>query len=195
MEIKRVQKSNKKIIREISRIHYSVLTESFLNNFGLDFLERIYTNLLESKDCILLVCEENEVVVGYALAFTDYSKFFQTAISKKILLGLSVVATLLRKPSFIKKILPSILKRQKEGNHAELQFIAVTQENRGKNIGTKLIEQLNLELKLKGIKNYLVGTKSENILSNQFYKKIGFKHVSVKYYFGDKLNFYISPDI
>ncbi|MES3005134.1 MAG: GNAT family N-acetyltransferase [Patescibacteria group bacterium] len=196
MEIKRIHKPDEKTIREISRIHYSVLTESFLNNFGLSFLEKVYTNLLESPDSILLVSEENEVITGYALAFTGYSKFFRTAIcNNRLALGTIVIKKILQKPSFVFKIASSLFNSTKEDGHAELQFIAIIPESQGKNIGTRLINLLNEEFRLKNITNYYVGTKAENPLSNQFYRKLGFKQISTKQYFGDKLNFYISPNI
>lgn len=196
MEIKRIQNPNKKIIDEISRIHYSVLTESFLNNFGLNFLQIIYTNLLKSKNAILIVSEENDNIIGYALAYSDYSKFFKTAISENfIMIGLIVLGKILQKPKILIKLVSTLFKSNTETEHAELQFIAVTPTNQGKNIGTKLIEKLNIEFGQSNIKNYFVGTKTDNLLSNNFYKKLGFKMIYTKKYFGDQLNFYISPNI
>ena len=91
------------------------------------------------------------------------------------------------------KLISSLFKTSNETPHAELQFIAIKPEHQGKNIGTKLVDALNREFSKAHIKNYVVGTKSSDKLSNKFYQKLGFIKSYTKNYFGDELNFYISP--
>ena len=193
MEITRLNSTDSKAIEEISEIHLSVLTESFLNNFGLEFLKIIYENLLHSKNSILIVSRENSKITGYLLAVTDYSKFVEVAVSKKKFdLAKAVMRTLLNKPQLIYKLATSLLKVSKEDPHAELQFIAILPECQGQGLGSKLMEELKMELEKIGIKQYHVGTKASNELSNRFYQKLGFPKAYTKNYFGDELNYYIS---
>ena len=194
MEIQKITKVNEEIIEQISKIHLKVLEESFLNNFGIEFLNIIYKNLLESKNSIVLGSFERGKITGYLLAVIDYSKVLKVAVSKKLLyLTYLVIKTLIKNPKLAVKMITSILKAGKEDSHPELQFIAILPEEQGKNLGTKLIEELNREFLKIGIGEYFVGTKSSNELSNKFYLKLGFKLSHTKKYFGDDLNYYKSP--
>ncbi len=196
MEIKRINNSDPQIAEEIAKIHQSVLIDSFLNNFGLKFLKIIYENLLQSNDSITLVSEENGKITGFLVAVPDYSKFLKIATSKKkIRLLDTILMTLKWKPWLTYKIIFSLFKVSKENPHTELQFIAVVPEYQSQGIGTKLIDQLKKELTGLGIKKYLVGTKSSDELSNKFYQRLGFTKAYTKKYFGDELNYYLSPEI
>lgn len=196
MEIKRLINPDSETISYVAKIHYSVLTESFLNNFGLEFLEIIYENLARSKNSILLVSSENTNVMGYLLAVTNYSKFFKIATSgKKMQLVIIILKTLVKKPNLAYKLISYIFNVSEEDFHAELQFIAILPKYQGQGLGTKLIEQLKTELSLLNIKKYFVGTKASDELSNRFYQKMRFTKVYIKTYFGAELNYYLSPEI
>ncbi|MEQ1561654.1 MAG: GNAT family N-acetyltransferase [Nitrospira sp.] len=196
MEIKRITNYDPKTIGVVAGIHYKILTESFLNNFGLSFLEIIYKNLSESKYSIFLVIEEDKGIKGFLLAMTDYSHFLSEAISKnKIKIISIIIKSIIKKPSIAYKIATSLLEVSKESPHAELQFVAILNGYQGLGWGTKILEKLNQEFKNVGIKKYVVGTKSENELSNKFYQKLGFVKTYTKTYFGEELNYYTSPEI
>ncbi len=194
MEIKKITRGSDEAVDQISSIHLNVLGESFLNNFGIDFLKIIYRNLIESQNSIVLGSFEDKKITGYLLAVRDYSKFLKTTTSnRKLSLTYIVIKTVLRKPELLKKILTSLVKTRDENSHAELQFIALLPEAQGKNLGTELVQELNREFLKIGIKEYIVGTKSSNELSNKFYNRLGFMLSHKKEYFGDELNYYKSP--
>ncbi len=90
--------------------------------------------------------------------------------------------------------IPSII-FSKDKPHAELQFIAVLPEQQNKGLGKEMMGIMGSELVARGINQYYVGTKKDNILSNNFYQKHGFVFSHTKRYFGDTLNYYISPDV
>lgn len=196
MEIKKLNNTDSDTIKEVSEIHFTTLNESFLNNFGKDFLEIIYRNHLKSNNSILLVSLNDNETTGFLLALKDYSKFFITSLSsQKHRLVFLVFKKILLEPLLLWKILVSLFTLSKEKPHAELQFIAVLQSEQGKNVGTMLIQELNKELKKIGVNEYFVGTKSSNQLSNKFYLKNNFTKSHTKKYFGDELNFYKSPPL
>ena len=195
MEIKRLINPDSKTITKIAEIHQSVLIESFLNNFGLKFLEIIYKNLLLSPYTIFLVAYENEKITGFLLAVTDYSKFFKLATTKeKSKLVAITLKTLVLKPQITYKLISSLLQVSKEESHAELQFIAILPDYQGQNIGTRLVDELKKAFLSFGIKKYYVGTKANDQLSNKFYLKVGFDKVYTKTYFGEKHNYYLSSE-
>lgn len=193
MEIRKLNNSDADKIPEVSNIHFTILNESFLNNFGEKFLDIVYKNLLQSNNSILLASFENNKITGFLLALKDYSKFFKTSLSnQKLRLVFLIFKKILLKPILLWKIFVSLFTLSKEKPHAELQFIAVIKSEQGKNIGTKLMQELCVELKRSGINEYFVGTKSSNELSNRFYIKNNFTKSYTKKYFGDELNFYKS---
>lgn len=71
----------------------------------------------------------------------------------------------------------------------DLDWIAVSQNERGKGIGRKLIEEMESDLKKRGVRTIIVETSSreEYNLTRYFYEKLGYKLISViKDYYKDK---------
>lgn len=196
MDIKILHQLKEPELTRLVSLHDQVLTESFLNNFGLEFLGLIYQNLAQAPDIILLVAYDNGQIAGYALATTDYSRFITTAFSqRRVKLFCLMIKNLLRKPGAALKLLwslPAILLTKKEP-HPELQFIALDPASQGQGFGHQLMAALKSEFLKRGIHQYYVGTKADNLLSNRFYQKLGFSPVAPKTYFGDRLNCYLSP--
>ena len=195
MEIKLLTNPSDTEIEEIIQIHMKVLTESFLNNFGNKFLEIIYKNLSKSKNTIILIVK-NEKIDGFALATKNYSDFFADALAKKIIgVMLEVLKGIIKKPTITPKLLRSVPEMlfKKNEPHAELQFIAISPNLQGRGFGTLILNKLDEEFSKIGVNSYLVGTKEDNTLSNNFYKKNGFIFSHTKKFFGDTLNYYDSP--
>jgi len=155
-------------------------------------------NLLDCPDTIFIIATENNRLIGFALAMTDYSKFLTTALKKdRSTLLLEIGWTLLKNPTTAFKLsfsLPGILLSSSHP-HAELQFIAISPLYQGCGVGTQILSHLARELSSRKIKAYYVGTKAENTLSNQFYRKLGFQFSHSKKYFGDLFNYYVSPGL
>lgn len=196
MEIRKINKADASTTENIVSIHLTVLTESFLNNFGRKFLETIYVNIINSQESICLALYENDKIEGFALATKDYSTFFSNAIREnRFILFWELSTNLLLKPLNIYKLLKSLpnMVFTKEIPHAELQFLGVSPEFQGKGFGSALIERLGEEFKKVGVSEFYVGTKAEDPLSNKFYQKIGFAKKYSKTYFDKELNYYLSP--
>jgi ribosomal protein S18 acetylase RimI-like enzyme len=197
MEIKQISRNESNILEEIVDIHATVLRESFLTNFKRKFLHILYSNLISSPETILLVAMDKGKVAGFALAVTDYSKFIKNALSARLFeAGVLVLIHSVLHPQVLYKLLLSLphLLFGKASKNAELQFIALQPEFQGQKIGEALLHRLAMEFHSRSITHYLVSTKFDNTRSNNFYIKNGFTFSHVVKYFGEKLNYYISPD-
>jgi ribosomal protein S18 acetylase RimI-like enzyme len=72
----------------------------------------------------------------------------------------------------------------------ELQFIAIGQEYQHQGLGRKILNFINNMLYSLHQERMIVGTKSKNNNSNEFYKHLGFKFMGKTIIFGDEQNFY-----
>lgn len=196
MEIKQINAVDPKIVDAIVSIHQNVLTDSFLNNFGIEFLKIIYTNLIQSSEIICLIAYEGNGIEGFALATKDYSFFLKSALSKNKLRAVYSMSThVILRPAVVWKLmlsLPEIL-FSKDIPHAELQFIAITPKSQGKGLGSALMNKLKEKYRAEGLNEFYIGTKADNLLSNKFYQKIGCVKKYSRKYFGDKMNYYVYP--
>ena len=109
---------------------------------------------------------------------------------------LQIIISSLKNPLLLIKLIQWRLKpSHKNKIKPELQFFAIDKKFQGQGWGKKLIKKLAEEFKKEEIKQYRVGTKADNTLSNNFYKKSGFEFFYKDNFFGDKFNYYISPEI
>ena len=61
--------------KEIGRIHKECLHKSFLATLGERFLTLLYKTLIEYKNGILIVAEDNGKIVGFVSATTNIGDF------------------------------------------------------------------------------------------------------------------------
>jgi ribosomal protein S18 acetylase RimI-like enzyme len=195
MQILRAQKLNPSELEQVVNLHYKVLDESFLNNFGKNFLRIAYRTNVSSKNNIVILVKKNDEVIGYLVATIDGDKFNQEIINKNFLaLSWEIFKASLTNPKLALKVIKWKFKPPHENKiKPELQFIAIDPNNQGKGLGTKMLKMLNQEFRSQGIKQYRVGTKAQNKLSNAFYQKLGFKPFYQVELFGDRFNYYLSP--
>ncbi|MBI2596290.1 GNAT family N-acetyltransferase [Candidatus Daviesbacteria bacterium] len=195
MHIQLTQNLNKSELSQITNLHYQVLKESFINNFGVNFLKIAYKNIVLNPKNIFFILRERRKIFGFLVATEDDAQFNKSVIytnfSKLIL---EILKSFIPHPLLSLKLIPwffsSIRIKQ---DLPELKFIAINPLLQRRGWGSKLLIKLNNEFQKRGIRNYRVGTKSMNKNSNNFYKKSGFSFLGKKQMFGDSFNFYISP--
>lgn len=194
MRIQKLQKLSQQELLQIVDIHYSVLTESFINNFGKVFLKIAYQTIFKDPINICFLVKDNNKVTGFLVATINGEKFNKNIIRRNFfVLCFYILKSSLLNPQLIYKLVRWVFAPTGKRLSPELQFIALTQEAQGRGIGTKLINHLNNEFKERKILKYRVGTKAANKTSNSFYKKLKFKFIHQEVFFGDKYNYYISP--
>ena len=197
MRILKVQKLSQSELERIVNLHYKILDESFLNNFGKNFLKVVYLTIVPSKTNITILTKEGENVIGFLVATKNGDEFNQEVIQKNFLkLSWEILKSSFLRPSLITRVIQWKFKPAHQNKiKPELQFIAIDPRYQGQGIGTKMLKMLSQEFKKDGINQYRVGTKAQNELSNAFYQKLGFKEFYKNSFFGDDFNYYLSPSI
>lgn len=183
-----------KDIDKIADLHFKVLEESFINNFGIKFLKIAYKSILRNKNNIVLTVRDKKKIVGILVAAKN-SKLFDFSVIKEEFFPLigEVIKACFQRPELLVKLSHwffSIYLFEKK--IPELRFIALSPEYQNKGLGSKLISKLNKIFEEQGITQYQVATKKDNKKSNRFYKKLGFVFFKSKSFFGDKFNYYLS---
>ena len=76
-----IQKATANDIDAIVRIHEAAFPDFFLTSLGAGFLKLFYTSVMNHKDGVLLVCENEERVIGFC-AGTMLSSGFNSKLIK-----------------------------------------------------------------------------------------------------------------
>lgn len=197
MQISQTHQLNHSELNQLVKLHTSQLHESFLNNLGSHFLYILYKTIIESDNTIFLIAKNEDIIIGYAAATKNNSIFQKEVIFKNIWkLTLIILKNVFIRPRVVYKIIQwSLTSSPNRIAPSELQFIAIDTPFQNQGIGSRFIEKLSNVYKMDGISKYCVGTKANNITSNNFYIKKGFKFVSRFQLFGDEFNYYISPKL
>jgi ribosomal protein S18 acetylase RimI-like enzyme len=194
MQLLKTNKLKQSELKQIVDIHLKELNESFLNNFGSNFLEVIYPAIFFNKNNICLLVLDKESVVGFLVATKDGDRFNQDLIKEKFyLLSKEIIRSSIKNPLLLVEIVKWKMRPPNDNKiKPELQFIAIKKDYQNKGLGKKLITELNKEFRKAGIKEYRVGTKADNLNSNRFYQHLGFKDFYKDDFFGDKFNYYLA---
>ncbi len=192
MKIERIQKLNKQTLDEITDLHFKVLSESFINNFGREFVKISYIAILKNLKNIFFIATENGKFVGYLVATPNGEEFNKKVFLQSFWkLSWELLKSFTRNPFLILYLAHwFFLSLKRNDINPEIKYIAVNPKYQGKGVGTKLVNRLNIEFRKSSINQYKVGTKANSIGSNNFYQKLGFSYYDTKTFFGDKFNFY-----
>lgn len=175
-----VKPASKKSIDEIVKVHTSAFPGFFLTQLGDNFLKLYYKSVLKSKAGILLVCIEQDEVVGFCAACTK-SKNFNSKLIKEnlceyILEGIKLVFT---KPKALMRLYNNMSKTSSDvedkGEYAELMSIGVRKKIQNKGVGKALLKELEKILKCECIKQLSLTTDmTDNEKTLSFYSNYGF---------------------
>lgn len=172
--------ADKKVIGQITDIHLKTFTGFFLTFLGKGFLNELYTGYMEHEKSGLLVAEENGKILGFLAYSEELGGLYKYLIKRKLIkFAWYSFWAFLRKPSSMMRLLRAFLKPKesvREENYIELASIGVLPEEKGKNIGTKLIERLQAMFDAERFMYIKLETDAENNESvNSFYIKNGFR--------------------
>jgi ribosomal protein S18 acetylase RimI-like enzyme len=195
VEILRVFNLSKSEQEQVVDLHHHVLEESFLNNFGKDFLRTAYQFMVEDPENIVILALEYNQVLGFAVATLNGDTFSQRVMQAEYP---RLLWEILKSSALRPQILSRLLEWKLSPTHQhsikpELQFLAIEKTHQRQGIGTEIIRTLAEEFNKSGIKRYRVGTKTQNPVSNTFYQKVGFSFIDQENIFGDAFNYYCSP--
>ncbi len=196
MQIKRVHDLTPTELETITNIHSRVLNDSFLNNFGKKFIKLSYKIISKNQDDIFFVVKNNSIIIGFLVA-TKTGRLFSNRqfLQNFWSLNKEIIFSALKNPSLIFELLSWFLIKLKITDKTpELQFLAISPKYQRKGLGTKLLKKLMEEFKKSDIKYFIVGTKAKNNISNEFYLRNNFNFAYSQKFFGDKFNYYNSPN-
>jgi len=183
-------------IDQVAEIHSRSLPDDFLTSIGMTFLKGVfYRGLLESPAGFGYVDMQDGQVRGFVTGSYKSEKTYKEIICRRWgLFFLCLVWSTLRRPSIFKKIVQTahfIVKQKAASPSAQLISIAVKEDFRRQNIGTRLIQALKDNFGASGSKEFSVITDSHLQDSNRLYQKNGFKLDRTFSIYGKKRNVYL----
>jgi len=169
-----------KLVKEVVDVHLSAFPNFFLSTLGAGFLKTYYRCFALHKSGNLIVAMMNNKVVAFAAA-TSECRGFNTSLLKSNLFafGWRLLVLLFTKPMAIVHLAKNMTKTSEEvvdnEDYAELYSISTTAVVQGKGIGSKLMEQLEAQLKEQGVEKVSLTTDYVgNEATLGFYKKNGY---------------------
>ncbi len=124
-------------------------------------------------DNIFVAVNENDLPVGYVICATDISLFRKKMLSEFCQRVKNTYAASL--PLLYATVIAVYITKKQYRTHLHIDLLPGTQRQ---GLGTKLIDNLSLHLKEKGIKNVSVITISKKSMGYKFYTKYGFRKVA-----------------
>ncbi len=196
MKPRKVHNLNPQELNQIVNLHLEVLPESFINNFGKNFLRSAYDTMAKDPNNIFLLLKQDEQVIGFLVAAKDGGKFTRNVVLKLPFQTIrNIFIQSLRQPLLVLLLIRWLITSigHKFRIKTDLKYIAIQPGYQGRGLGSRLIKQLEQVLIKSQIGQFLVGTKAANLLSNRFYRKLDFEKIGERKFFDDSYIFYLSP--
>lgn len=179
-------------IHQLITLQKRELNESFINQFGDNFLYLFFKNVTQNLHNFLLVTKNQDKIIGFCIVCTNNQNFIKELLKKDSLKILAIVLkTLIKNPQLLPRIIYTLFLNKKISKTSiELLYLAVDKKYQRKGIGKGLIKMVNKILKKQGFKSYMLGTRADNKKTNSFYKHLGYKYLSTSDNFGSLFNYY-----
>jgi len=189
------KKSSITHFRNIARIHKKELSQGALHLLGLPFLTRLYFEISGIPETSLWAAVYSGRTIGFISGTLNIKKSYRILIFRSGLALLFLSLKEIIKPGVLKKIKDIMIypffKSKKDKNinmcsntqstTPELLSIAIDRKFHGQGIGRKLVENLENDLLAMDFRGkYYVSTDKADIVSNNFYMKLGFKKCGVE---------------
>jgi ribosomal protein S18 acetylase RimI-like enzyme len=182
----------KKYLTGIVCLYQHEINYGFISSLGPHFIKFLCKNIIHSDTGIGYVAIDGKEVVGFIIVTTDLKKFHMRFLIHYSFFALFLSLSKLLTISSIKSVYQNILyPSSKDANielpKTELIAIATSSSVRGQGVGKQLLDRVIETLNTKNIKalKVLVG---DELKSNGFYMKMGFKLVNHINYNSNKMN-------
>lgn len=179
LQIRKINKEDKKIIPVIADIHIKTFKGFFLTFLGRGFLKLLYSSFVRFPKSDLIVAFEGDTPVGFIAYSEDMSGLYKYMIKRKLIpfMWYSLLA-FIRKPKVFLRLFRALLKpaeTKREDKYVELSSIGISPDKKGKGIGSALISYLKNEVDFTEFKYIALETDAvDNDAANGFYVKNGF---------------------
>lgn len=168
-------------IRSVVLIHEKAFPDFFLTSLGTEFLKLFYTSVMNHKDGVLLVCENEERMIGFC-AGTMLSSGFNSKLIKAKLWAymMASLKILFTRPVSLLHLMKNMSKEElsqgDDGQYAELLSIGVDPTVQRSGGGTAMLKALEKEVKARGGKKLSLTTDfNDNEKAIGFYKSLGYE--------------------
>lgn len=164
---------------QITDIHQREIKKGFLGTLNINFLEKIYSAIIESENSFCVVAEKNQEVVGFISGVTNLDKFYFYFLKKYFFSAVFFLFSEIFNLRKIKKIFEVLFYPEKEKDlpKAELLTIAVKNQFQGQGIANQMFERFVFEMKKRGVDDFKVVVGEKLLPAIRFYEKSGFKFV------------------
>ena len=177
----KIRKASKDDGNVVVNIHEMAFPDFFLTSLGAEFLKLFYTSVMNHKDGVLLVCENEERVIGFC-AGTMLSSGFNKKLIKANLWAymMASLKILFTRPMSLVHLMKNMSKEKSsqgdDGQYAELLSIGVDPTVQRSGGGTAMLKALEEEVKAKGGKKLSLTTDfNDNEKAIAFYKSLDYE--------------------
>lgn len=164
-------------IEHLASMRFQQLNKDAFSELGIMFLKKIYFPLFYySKEGFVLVSENDKGIInGFVAGSFNFSKQLMF-LNFKLFINHFFVFVLnpLKYPLFIFGTLKPKKNQYNLEGHGKLSSMVVTEEAKGKGIGTLLTQKLLHKLRLKGVMKCYLYCREENLAAKNLYIKNGF---------------------
>tara|TARA_B100001013_G_scaffold301932_1_gene203627 strand:+ start:172 stop:768 length:597 start_codon:yes stop_codon:yes gene_type:complete len=181
MKIKVLKKNNISYTGDIARLHAENIRFK-LSNLGIKFLTKIYRTFLLDKNIKIWILVNNQRIVGYLCGCINNKKIYKNFLLKNFFFLIFFFLKNILSLSFLKNffgLIILILSSDKKNYlcNSELLSIVISKKFRNKFYGKKLIRRLDIYLKKKNKKEYIVKVESKLNKAINFYLSNKFKRM------------------
>lgn len=176
-----IRKATKEDGNVVVNIHEKAFPDFFLTSLGTEFLKLFYTTVMNHKDGVLLVCENEERVIGFCAGTMMSSGFNKNLIKANLLVYMMASLKLVfTRPMSLIHLLKNMSKEESsqgdDGRYAELLSIGVDPSVQRSGGGTAMLKALEEEVKARGGKKLSLTTDfNDNEKAIGFYKSLGYE--------------------
>jgi len=164
----------------ITSLHRAAFGDSFNSRLGAEHLSRLYDAMSHDQNCMVMVARNQTTLVGVVSATVDVEQLRKEfegllAFREKMTLGIRILMNPALLWSFIhERAMEKPLVFHEKNVPACLTAIAVHPNYRHAGIGRLLVDAVETFMKEKGQRVFHLFTRTNNAVSREFYKRLGF---------------------
>lgn len=169
--------NNRERYRQIAQIHIANINQGFLATLGIRFVSLMYEAIDEAQNCVLLVEERDEIVVGFISGGSGMGTIYMRMLHHPVRLAIALIPSFFYPRRLLRIIEIIRYSRSQSWGHslpdAELLSIAVQPAYRGQNVADRLFRRLEDHYKELGIFSFKIVVGESLLPAHRFYKRMG----------------------